>query len=143
MAYRYMEFFVTRTEIMQRVHSKDTKGELLLRKRLWKIGYRYRKNCKSVYGKPDIAFIGKKIAIFCDSEFWHGKYYKEGRRIPKTNQDYWIEKFKRNIERDEIVNLKLQNDGWLVLRYWEQDILHKTDSVIEDIQKHIPLFSVH
>ena len=57
---------------MKQVKNKDSLIELMLRKELWKRGMRYRKNVKNVYGKPDIAFIGKKIAVFVDSEFWHG-----------------------------------------------------------------------
>jgi DNA mismatch endonuclease (patch repair protein) len=57
---------------MQQVKSKDTKIEVMLRKELWSRGLRYQKNSKKVFGKPDIVFIGKKVAVFCDSEFWHG-----------------------------------------------------------------------
>ena len=57
---------------MQQVKSKDTKIEVMLRKELWARGLRYQKNSKKVFGKPDIVFIGKKVAVFCDSEFWHG-----------------------------------------------------------------------
>lgn len=113
---------LSRSENMRRIKSKDTSIEIRLRKELWKRGLRYRKNVKSIYGKPDIVFIGKKLAVFADSEFWHGKQLLEGKYIPKTNTEYWIKKITRNIERDKEVNIKLQNEGWNILRFWEKDI---------------------
>ena len=73
---------------MRRIKSKDTSVEILLRKELWRRGMRYRKNLKDVFGKPDIAFKGKKLAVFVDREFWHGKYYLEGKYILKSNVEY-------------------------------------------------------
>ncbi|MDQ1341034.1 MAG: mismatch endonuclease, patch repair protein, partial [Campylobacterota bacterium] len=70
---------MSRSENMSRIKSKDTSIEIKLRKELFKKGFRYRKNCKDIYGKPDICFKGKKIAIFCDSEFWHGKNFYNGK----------------------------------------------------------------
>lgn len=126
---------MNRSENMRRIKSKDTSIELKLRKALWHKGYRYRKNCKDVFGKPDICFKGKKIAIFCDSEFWHGKLYLEGKYIPKTNTDFWIKKFQNNIARDEQVNLSLEKKGWVVLRFWENDIKTNLNLCIEKIEK--------
>ena len=103
---------ISRSENMRRVKSKDTSIEILLRKELWKRGFRYRKNVKDIFGKPDIVFKGKKVAIFADSEFWHGKYLMEGKYIPKTNTKFWIEKIERNTERDKAVSQKLKDDGW-------------------------------
>ena len=120
---------------MRRIKSKDTSIEILLRKELWKRGFRYRKNAKDVFGKPDIVFKGKKLAIFADSEFWHGKYLLEGKYIPKTNTEFWINKITRNIERDKEVNQKLKDDGWTVLRFWESDIRKKLSECIELIEK--------
>lgn len=124
---------LTRSEIMSRVHSKNTQPELILRKALWKKGFHYRKNVSYVYGKPDIAFIRCKIAIFCDSEFWHGKYYIENKCIPTSNRDYWIEKFKKNIIRDKKVNEMLLQSGWIVLRYWEKDIRSDPNKIVTEI----------
>ena len=83
---------MTRSENMRRIKAKDTKIERILAKAMWKEGLRYRKNCKDVFGKPDFCFKSKKIAIFCDSEFWHGKKFLEGERF-KTNTDFWEEIF--------------------------------------------------
>lgn len=127
---------MTRSENMSRIRSKDTKPEILIRQELWKRGIRYRKNCKDIYGKPDIAFKGKRIAVFCDSEFWHGKEYLEG-RTPKSNSGFWIEKFERNIARDKKVNAVLESKGWLVLRFWEKEIKKEVSAVADRIEKTI------
>jgi len=126
---------MTRSENMKRIKSKDTSIEIILRKALWKKGYRYRKNCKDVIGKPDLCFKGKKLAVFCDSEFWHGKYLMEGKYIPKTNRKFWIERLERNIERDKTVNMKLKEKGWTILRFWESDIRKNTDNCVEIFEK--------
>ena len=107
---------------MQRVRSKDSRIELLLRKELWRRGLRYRKNVKGIEGKPDIAFLGKKVAVFCDSEFWHGHNWEERKKDFKSNRDFWIPKIERNILRDVTVNAVLEYDGWTVLRFWGREI---------------------
>lgn len=118
----------------KKIKSKNTKIEILLGKAMWAKGLRYRKNCKDVYGKPDFCFKGKKIAIFCDSEFWHGKKFLEGEKF-KTNKDFWEAKIKKNIERDKVVNQKLKDDGWIVLRFWGEDIKLNIENCINMIIK--------
>ena len=81
---------------MRQVKSKGTKIEKMLMKELWSRGLRYRKNVTSIYGKPDIVFISKKVAVFCDSEFWHGFNWEERKKDFKTNQEFWIPKIERN-----------------------------------------------
>ena len=120
-----------RKKNMQNIKSKNTKPEMLLRKKLFKSGLRYRIHGKDVFGKPDIYIKSKKIAIFIDSDFWHGRLYKEGKSVPKTNQDYWIPKLERNIKRDTEVTEKLQSDGWTVIRFWETDIKKNLDECAE------------
>ena len=107
---------------MRRVKNKDSEIEMLLRRELWSRGLRYRKNVSSVFGKPDIAFIGKRIAIFCDSEFWHGYNWEERKLDFKSHQDFWIPKIERNMARDREVNETLREQGWLVLRFWGKEI---------------------
>lgn len=107
---------------MKAIKSKDSRIELLLRHELWNRGLRYRKNVKSVYGKPDIAFIGKKIAIFCDSEFWHGYDWENRKKSIKSNTSFWYEKIERNMVRDVEVNENLKSNGWVVLRFWGDEI---------------------
>ena len=116
-----------RKKNMQAVKNKDSKIELLLRKALWNNGVRYRKNVKSVFGHPDIAFKGKKIAVFCDSEFWHGFDWEHKKDEIKTRRDFWIPKIERNIARDYEVNNRLTEDGWVVIRFWGNDIKKNAD----------------
>lgn len=120
---------------MQQIKNKDSQIELILRKALWNKGFRYRKNVKSVYGHPDIAFIGKRIAIFCDSEFWHGYDWENRKNDFKVRQDFWIPKIERNIERDNEVNKKLQQDGWTVLRFWGNEIKNNLNSCILAVEQ--------
>jgi DNA mismatch endonuclease, patch repair protein len=124
-----------RSENMKHIKSQDTSIELKLRKALWQRGYRYRKNCKDIFGKPDICFKSKKIAIFCDSEFWHGKNYLEKKLLPKTNTSFWKNKIIKNIQRDTVVNQKLKEEEWLVLRFWAKDINKNLDKCIQKIEK--------
>ncbi len=90
---------------MQAIKSKGSKIESMLAKALWSRGYRYRKNDKTVYGKPDFTFRKQKIAIFLDSEFWHGKDWEQRKFDIKSNQEFWYKKIQRNIERDKEVNI--------------------------------------
>lgn len=120
---------------MVAVKNKDSNIELVLRKILWDNGYRYRKNYSKVYGKPDIVFIGKKVAVFCDSEFWHGYSWKENKDKIHSNKDFWIKKIERNMERDEEVNKKLENEGWTVLRFWGKEITKNLRECFEKIVK--------
>lgn len=107
---------------MQAVKNKNSKIEIMLRKELWRRGLRYRKNTNKVFGHPDIAFIGKKIAVFCDSEFWHGYNWEVRKDDIKSNRDFWIPKIERNIQRDIEVNEHLKSEGWTVLRFWGKEI---------------------
>jgi len=110
-----------RSKNMKAIKSKDTSIEIRLRSELWRRGLRYRKNFRFLPGKPDIVFIKKRVAIFCDSEFWHGKTYLEGNFV-KSNISFWEEKMKRNIARDLHVNSELEKRGFIVLRVWSNDI---------------------
>ena len=77
----------------------------------------------------------KKVEVFCDSEFWHGFNFSETTDRIGTNQKYWRSKIKRNMERDKEVNESLQNDGWLVLRFWEKEILSQTEFCVNKIEE--------
>lgn len=108
-----------RSEVMRRVHSTNTKPEMLVRKLLTAMGYRYRLHRKDIPGNPDITFIGRKKVIFVHGCFWHGHDCKRGARIPKANQEYWIQKISRNRERDATHQTQLKAGGWDVLVLWE------------------------
>ena len=119
---------------MQAVKNKNTKIEVLLRKELWSRGLRYQKNSKKVFGKPDIVFIGKKVAVFCDSEFFHGYDWKNKQKEIKSNRDFWIPKIERNMQRDKEVNETLAKSGWTVLRFWGNDIKKNVDDCADKIE---------
>lgn len=119
---------------MSRVKNKDSEIELLLRKALWNRGLRYRKNVKRIMGKPDVAFIGKKVAVFCDSEFWHGYDWENRKADIKSNKEFWIHKIERNMERDREVTAALENDGWIVLRFWGRQIKADPDGCAKRVE---------
>lgn len=124
-----------RRKNMQAVKNKDSEIELLLRKELWKRGYRYRKNYKELTGKPDIVLTKYKVAIFCDSEFWHGYQWEAKKYDIKSNKDFWINKIEGNIKRDKTVTNILASQGWKVVRLWGRDIksdLRKCINIIEE-----------
>lgn len=127
-----------RKKNMQRIRSKDTRAELLLRKALWKKGIRYRKNFALLQGKPDIAITKYRIAIFIDGDFWHARGYETqpGEQIA-TNKDYWTSKLRRNVERDKFVNELLLEQGWLVLRFWESDVKKDLDGCVKKVLKYL------
>ena len=124
-----------RRKNMQAVKNKDSQIELLLRKELWARGLRYRKNVNRIYGKPDIVFIGKKVAVFCDSEFWHGYNWEERKKDFKSNQEFWIPKIERNMERDAEVTARLESEGWTVIRFWGNEIKKNTAQCADIIEK--------
>lgn len=118
---------------MKAVRNKDTEIEILLRHALWHKGLRYRKNVKTIYGHPDIAFFGKKVAVFCDSEFWHGYDWEHKSSEIKSHRDFWIPKIERNIERDKEVNKYLKEQGWTVIRFWGKQIKDNVDACTDQI----------
>ena len=124
-----------RRKNMQAVKSKDSQIELLLRQELWSRGLRYRKNVNRIYGKPDIVFIGKKVAVFCDSEFWHGYNWEERKKDFKSHQEFWIPKIERNMERDAEVTARLESEGWTVIRFWGNEIKKNTAQCADIIEK--------
>ena len=122
---------------MQHIRSRDTKIEVLLRKALWKKGYRYRKNYKELPGKPDIVLTKYKIAIFCDGEFFHGKDWEvlKPRLEKSNNSDFWISKISRNREHDDEVNKKLLFMGWTVIRFLGKDIKNNTSECVNVVEE--------
>ncbi len=130
---------------MSHIKSKDTSIEVKLRKALWSRGYRYRKNYNELPGKPDIAITKYKIAIFCDSEFFHGKDWEVLKpRLQKgDNAEYWIPKIQRNRERDDEINKKLLFLGWTVIRFWGRDIMKKTDECVKVVEEAIFDILIH
>lgn len=122
-----------RRKNMQAIRSKDTHIELVLRNALWHKGIRYRKNYKGLPGKPDIAITKYRIAVFCDSDFWHGYDWENRNQRIKSNREYWIPKIERNMQRDREVTAALEDSGWLVLRFWEFQIKKELDTCVEAV----------
>ena len=120
---------------MKQVKSKNSGIELILRKILWDRGLRYQKNPQNVYGKPDIVFKGRKVAVFCDGEFWHGFDWKHKQKELKTNRKFWISKIERNMKRDQEVNETLISSGWHVLRFWGREIKKNPQECAQLIEK--------
>lgn len=114
-------------KIMSAVKSKDTRPEVALRKELWRRGLRFRKNMKSLRGKPDIVFTRVKLVVFCDGDFWHGhnwaiRGYGSFEQEMDRYSPQWAAKIRRNVERDKCISTELSDAGWTVLRIWESDI---------------------
>lgn len=124
---------VSRT--MSRIRGKNTGIEMIVRKGLSARNIRYRLYSSKVYGHPDIVIEKYRIAIFCDSEFWHGYHFEEAKAKLDTNPDYWIPKIERNIARDKEVNERLKQEGYLVLRYWGHEIEKETERVLNEIEE--------
>ena len=122
-----------RSEVLSKIRGKDTKIEIIFRKRLWKAGYRYRKNASGYFGKPDVLLKKYKTVIFIDSCFWHGckKHFK----LPSTNMIFWKEKIERNRRRDRGVGRYYRKKGWRVIRFWEHEVENNLEAAINRILK--------
>lgn len=120
---------------MQAIRSKATKDEVLLAKTLWRLGHSYRKNDKTVFGKPDLTFKRHKLAIFVDSEYFHGKDWDTEKYRIQTNRDFWWAKIESNMKRDKQVNDELVKTGWKVLRFWSKEIRNNLANCINKIEE--------
>ena len=126
------------SKAMRSVKSVNTSPEIIFREIIWSKGFRYRKNCKDIVGKPDIANKKYKIAIFIDGDYWHGNQYKlrgysslEEQLSSVNNKEYWIKKINNNIKRDAENTEKLRANGWIVIRFWESQIKKEPYNCIE------------
>lgn len=116
---------------MSRIKGKNTSPEIKIRKLLFSNGIRgYRVNYK-ITGKPDIVFPRKRLVIFIDGCFWHKCPIHF--QVPQTNTEFWLEKINRNVERDLIINKKLKNEGWEVMRIWEHRVREDPELVVREI----------
>lgn len=120
-----------RSEIMSKVRNKDSKIEIEFRKKLWKAGFRYRKNSTKYFGKPDILLKKYKTVIFIDSCFWHG--CKKHCILPVSNKKFWKDKIDGNIKRDREVSKYYKIVGWKVFRIWEHEMIKNVDKTINKI----------
>ncbi len=131
---------------MSRVRSSGTEIEKKLGKTLWAAGVRYRKQYKKLIGKPDFVVVWAKVAIFCDSSFWHGRNWATAQTEIKSNRGFWISKIESNMRRDNQVNVALTNLGWRVFRFWDEDIradAAKCASLVVDAMEEYKLHGAH
>ena len=124
-----------RKKNMQAVKNKGSEIEKILQEALLSKGYSFNVNDTTVFGKPDIVFPKEKIAIFCDSEYWHGWNWEVKKNEIKSNQEFWIKKIEKNMERDREVNEFLESKGWIVLRFWGIEIKKNTEECVKKIEK--------
>lgn len=115
---------------MSRVRSSGSRIERILGTALWAAGIRYRKQYRKVPGRPDFVVVHAKVAIFCDSSFWHGRGWPGAARAFKRNKHFWVAKIRGNIARDRAVNRELAHLGWAVVRFWDDDILLRTNRCV-------------
>jgi DNA mismatch endonuclease (patch repair protein) len=114
-----------RSEIMRAVHSVDTTPELLVRRMIHSLGYRYRLHNRKLPGTPDLVFAGRKKVIFVHGCFWHRHRCKGGRSFPSSRTKYWRKKFENNQRRDSQNRRKLRKMGWDIMIIWECQIRKK------------------
>lgn len=112
----------TRSRVMSKVPSENTKLELRVRSICHRLGYRFRLHRKNLPGSPDMVFPSRRIALFVHGCFWHGHDCPHGRHLPATNVDYWRNKIRRNMERDVRVQKELVDLGWKPIIMWECQI---------------------
>lgn len=125
---------------MSNIKSKGSGIEVALQKALWNKGYRYRKNYSKIPGKPDIVLTKQKIAIFCDSEFFHGKDWDislHEQILRGSNPEFWEKKILRNMARDMEVNKQLETLGWTVLRFWGKEIKNNLAGCVRVVEETI------
>ena len=123
---------------MSRIRSTETKPEIKLRRALWHRGFRYRKNDKRLPGSPDMVFPKHRTVVFVHGCFWHGHKGCKKYTVPKTNTEFWIEKVKRNQDRDEKVWRDLESENWEVVIVWECELENKRfGETVERVEKEI------
>jgi DNA mismatch endonuclease, patch repair protein len=124
------------SRIKKRVRAADTRAELALRKALTRLGCRYRVRNQQLPGKPDITFRGRKVAVFVDGDYWHGRNWSDRRtRLSRgANSHYWLAKIESNIARDVQKSAALRSAGWRVIRLWESDILKNPEMAARRVQ---------
>lgn len=132
-------FYTTkeRSALMSKIKGKNTKPEIILRKALWCEGLRFRIDYKGLPGKPDIVSKKHMLVVFVDGEFWHGYNWQEKKKKIKANREFWIAKIERNMQRDVENRKKLEDLGYKVFRYWEQDVKKNLEACIDEIMSYI------
>ena len=118
-----------RSFTMSRIRSKNTKPEKIMFKALSGLGLKYKRHYK-LLGSPDVVFVKDKLVVFIDGDFWHGREYQKRK---SSLPEYWVNKIKRNINRDKRYRDRLKKDGWRVMRLWENKILKDPEVCVKKI----------
>lgn len=111
---------VARSQLMSRIRGRDTRPELILRRAVWSLGLRYRLQVRVGRTRPDLLFVGARLAVFLDGCFWHG--CPEHYVAPRSSREFWSRKLRQNVERDRRATKWLEAAGWRVLRLWEHEV---------------------
>ncbi len=129
------------SRMMAAIKNKNSKAEILIRKALFARGFRYRIHYAKLFGRPDIVFVGARLAIFVDGDFWHGNAWRlrglssfEDQFRFNSHPEFWEAKIRHNMEHDREVTEHLTSLGWRVLRLWESDILHDVTACLSLIE---------
>lgn len=132
-------FYTTadRSKRMANIKGKNTRPEVLLRKGLWAKGIRFRIHVKNMPGKPDIVINKYRLAVFVDGSFWHGFQWRIKKTKLKTNAQFWIPKIERNMQRDQINQKKLEEAGYIIMRFWDHDIQNDLKKCLNQILLYI------
>lgn len=139
-AYKARDPSATST-MMGAVKGRENKAEVALRRALWRLGYRYRLQARTLAGRPDIVLPAYRTVVFVDGDYWHGRALKEGGEdqlrlvIRGSRFEWWRDKLARTIERDEQVTRELRAGGWNVLRLWESDVLADFDKLVARVDR--------
>lgn len=121
---------------MSRVKAKGTGIEKIMAGALWSSSLRgYRKNLKGVLGTPDFCWKRRKVAVFCDSSFWHGFDWAKEKKKIKVRKSFWFKKIEDNMRRDKAITTHLKQDGWKVLRFWDFDIKKDVAACVKKITR--------
>ena len=120
-----------RSWVMSRIRSRNTKIDLKMKRILSDTNYKFEMYPK-MFGSPDFVLERKRIAIFCDGDFWHGYRYNEKKKPAKK---FWRDKIQDNMSRDKKVSRKLRRDGWSVLRFWEHDIEKNPELCVRKLKR--------
>jgi DNA mismatch endonuclease (patch repair protein) len=141
--------FQSSSDLASRVMRANTrvggKAERALRAALWARGHRFRKHRQDLVGRPDIVFSRRRVVVFCDGDFWHGREWPQLRRKlrRRSNADYWIAKIRTNRTRDRRQTALLLAQGWSVIRIWETDVLDNLESAVARIELHLKAHTIN
>lgn len=124
-----------RSRNMRAIRSRDTGPELALAAAMRAVGLRYRKQARGLAGTPDFVFIGSRVAVFVDGDFWHGRQWPPPPGKFGAKREFWVAKIERTRTRDAATNVRLNAAGWLVLRFWATEVLADAAACAADVKQ--------